>query len=390
MATPSDWVNKEEALARLLPSDRGEHDRATLLAELDAYARSVVREARRLGSSTPSAEESERALRWLDRPVFICGHHRSGTTLLQALLDGHPELLVLPSEGTYFTSFSYMGRPDPGTRDIDRFAGEWVSRFIDPNQQPHFKLGRSTPAANPYVLFVRRLAGWHAALRQTRRERNSFAPFLALLAAFGDITAAGGAPRLWVEKTPLNERYVKRLAAFRHARFIQLVRDPRPTLASLLESNRVAGISNVDSAGHARAIGHSLRLARENLRRFGGRYLVVKYEDLANEPTREMERVRDFLGISASALLSVPTMGGHAIRSNSSFRTGSVGVVQASHGAPPLSPTDARSVRAFTASSAGRFGYSIAQLGWPTRFAILLRHAALKPFRRLLARVRHL
>jgi hypothetical protein len=28
------------------------------------------------------------------RPLFICGLPRSGTTLLQGLLDGHPQLVV--------------------------------------------------------------------------------------------------------------------------------------------------------------------------------------------------------------------------------------------------------------------------------------------------------
>ena len=36
------------------------------------------------------------------RACFIAGQAKSGTTLLIALLDNHPELLVLPEETAYF------------------------------------------------------------------------------------------------------------------------------------------------------------------------------------------------------------------------------------------------------------------------------------------------
>src|SRR5205807_1552034 len=36
------------------------------------------------------------------RACFIAGQAKSGTTLVATLLDGHPELLVLPQETAYF------------------------------------------------------------------------------------------------------------------------------------------------------------------------------------------------------------------------------------------------------------------------------------------------
>jgi len=76
-----------------------------LLGELAHYARALVSEAGRAPDPPIPREELNRTLGWLARPVFICGHHRTATTLMRQLLDGHPELLVLPSEGTYLTSF---------------------------------------------------------------------------------------------------------------------------------------------------------------------------------------------------------------------------------------------------------------------------------------------
>ena len=40
-----------------------------------------------------------------ERPVFVVGHRKTGTTLLQELLDGHPQLAVLPGESNHFNTF---------------------------------------------------------------------------------------------------------------------------------------------------------------------------------------------------------------------------------------------------------------------------------------------
>ena len=37
------------------------------------------------------------------KPIFIIGHPKSGTSLLNALLDSHPQLLVLPEETDYYS-----------------------------------------------------------------------------------------------------------------------------------------------------------------------------------------------------------------------------------------------------------------------------------------------
>ena len=42
---------------------------------------------------------------WLDRPLFIVGTGRSGTTLLLSLLDRHPGLISWPGEFAYYTAW---------------------------------------------------------------------------------------------------------------------------------------------------------------------------------------------------------------------------------------------------------------------------------------------
>jgi hypothetical protein len=377
MTGTPDWVAWEERIEKLLPGrGRGPEsssDRRLLLDEVSTYARAATREARRAGFVLPTDAQREQAIAWLGRPVFLCGHHRSGTTLLRNLLDGHPDLVVLPDEGTYFTSFRYAARARPTSQDVDRFLADWIARFVDPNHEPHFKLGRSGPPGNPSVLFARRLLGWHEEVLQAWPTPAPFALLLSLMTAFNDLVPTSGTPRRWVEKTPLNERYVERLAVFPDARFIQLIRDPSATLASLLELHSSGGKGKTDAGRDARCIGRSLRLAQRNLRRLPERYLVVRYEDLVGDPARETDRVRAFIGIRPHVSLTTPTVLGRPVRANSSFDPGDAGVISRSRPTRALSPTEATLVGAFTEDSARALGYDVRGPAVLKRAALLLR-----------------
>ena len=343
-----------------------------MLTRLTDYSGAAIREARGLGAIVPGSAECAQALEWLLRPVFICGYLRSGTTLLQNLLDGHPQLLSLPSEGTYFSSFGYVARSGPSDGDIDRFAAEWIVRFVDPHYEPHFRLGRSDANRNPAVTFARLLFGWHDALRH--RVPSTLAPLLALVAAYKETTAPATAPQLWVEKTPQNERHVARFAPLGAARFIQLVREPRAMLASLSESYRAEGTPGFDAAEQARAIGQSLRLARENPRRLEHRYLVVRYEDLVDRPSQQIERLRRFLGVASDATLLVPTAGGSAVRANSSFGNGVAGVIEPSRPPAILPAEHLALLGAYAADAARSFGYDLPAPGTIENYALRLKH----------------
>ncbi len=367
----SHWVNREAVVAALLMRPDGASARAQLLAAVSDYAEAAIREARTLGPIVPSAANCTEALEWLLRPVFICGHHRSGTTLLQNLLDGHPQLLSLPSEGTYFSSFAYVARHEPSDSDLNRFAAEWIARCVDPNFAPHFRLGASGATRAPSVEFARALFGWNAALRS--RVSPVFAPLLALVAAYRSTAAPMSDPHGWVEKTPRNERYTAQLRYFGAGRFIQLVRDPRAVLASLAEIYRTAGLGSFDAAASAKAIGQSMRLADKNARRLGRRYLVVRYEDLVQHPAQQMERVRQFLGIAADAALLTPTAGGSPVAGNSSFSVHGPGVVELSRASAKLPAEQLKLLSAYAAGAARRFGYEMSKSGPIARYSVFLR-----------------
>src|SRR5205823_4517571 len=66
------------------------------------------------GSGVERMNEPIPSLPFAQRACFIAGQAKSGTTLLVALLDSHPNLLVLPEETAYFptvlTKYAERGR----------------------------------------------------------------------------------------------------------------------------------------------------------------------------------------------------------------------------------------------------------------------------------------
>ena len=86
-----------EARAREYPR-RTEPTWSTLLGAIDDVATRLRERVQREPETLPLPD-------FYERPVFVVGHRKTGTTLLQELLDGHPQLVVLPGESNHFLTF---------------------------------------------------------------------------------------------------------------------------------------------------------------------------------------------------------------------------------------------------------------------------------------------
>ena len=70
------------------------------------------------------------ALPFDQRACFIAGQAKSGTTLVAALLDSHPELLVLPQETAYFPTVLRKYRDADRRAQCDYLTKESFSRVL--------------------------------------------------------------------------------------------------------------------------------------------------------------------------------------------------------------------------------------------------------------------
>jgi hypothetical protein len=205
-----------------------------------------------------------------EAPVFVVGCARSGTTMLRAMLDAHPELSI-PPESHFITSMWKVRRRYgyPGPVDAERMAGDVVGTH---------RFGEWGIPAESVTERVRALV------------RPGFADVID--AVFRAYAAEHGKAR-WGDKTPNYSLDVALLAElFPNARFVHLVRDGRNVALSLLQVPWWP-----DSLIEAAQVwSHWTESAREAGRRLGPeRYQEVRYEELVERSEEELRRLCGFL-----------------------------------------------------------------------------------------------
>ena len=207
-----------------------------------------------------------------DRPVFVVGCPRSGTTLFRTMLHAHPAI-ALPPETRYIISMYWRRTEFGDLRDVK--AREALALAIVDDPETRFQ-------------FV-------GVDRQTVID-EIVAEGTTLGSAFGVVLRAYsrkfGKPR-WGDKRPAYYAFIDELDnLFPDAQFIHLVRDPRACVESLKRQEWYP-----DEAGPCLAAWiHAVRSARESGAKLGpSRYLEVRYEDLVSDPEGISRQVCDFL-----------------------------------------------------------------------------------------------
>ena len=228
------------------------------------------------------------------RGVFVVGVARSGTSLLKALLDGHPELWVPPAESF---AVDWCGEADPAAA----FLGlpKYAALF------PEGSAERETVAA---------------ALREHLTPGAGVADaVLAFLHAMAAVAPPPAGARAWVEKTPKHLRSLPQLvdALGPETRAVCVVRDPRAVLGS--QAKRWDRGRTPEGMRHFCKRWATGDVLVRGFERSLPQALAVRYEDLVDDPGPVMRRVAEHLGITWDDGLLVPTRGGEAWGGNSSY-----------------------------------------------------------------------
>jgi len=189
------------------------------------------------------------------QPIFIGGQRRSGTTLLRALLNRHPNIACGPgSKFVQHPSFAAWH---------DRLSNEWGERVAR------------------YGFEQKEVDQAMAALVDDVFSRYAH--------KYGKLR--------WAEKTPTNILHIDYLfRLFPHAKFLHIVRDPRDTYCSIRHSART------DKPGWARFTPNRAAIDwRESIlcgkrwRDSAERYFELKYEDLVLDPQQVLRSILLFI-----------------------------------------------------------------------------------------------
>jgi len=232
-------------------------------------------------------------------PVLICGLPRTGTSLLLALLDGHPQLAVASHESKFFLYFHAQAAKLDAAGRLDLAKRTLFSVYTD--RGPYWKDYLSHIDPDDLLdHFEKRLPA-----------EPSLGDYLETsVLAYADLSEQISPETLhWVEKTPYTERNREELLSWwPKTKFIHMVRDPRDLLFTYQSRDRKRGRSVSSAAAAATVWRESTALALEGRKALGeDRYLVLRYEDLVQDPASQLRRVVAFLGIEDDEILTVPT-----------------------------------------------------------------------------------
>ncbi|HSD76837.1 MAG TPA: sulfotransferase [Solirubrobacteraceae bacterium] len=214
-----------------------------------------------------------------DRPLFIGGCRRSGTTLLRSMLDNHPDLAV-PAETNFVLPLlrfraRYGDLRDPANR---RALAEWIF-----DTEGHG--GRRIRAG--------KVGREEAIARVVAAPPTLGSLFGALFAMYAEVHRK----RRWGDKRPAYAGHVKSIfELFPDAQFVNVVRDPRGAVASQI----AIGWYRTNIAVPASTVAWEVAVDRVDAfarRLRPDQLLDVRYEDMVRDPAATLERICAFAGL---------------------------------------------------------------------------------------------
>jgi hypothetical protein len=210
-------------------------------------------------------------------PIFVVGAGRSGTTLLQLMLNAHPGIAVAGELG-YFDQILQLRRLVP-----DLSAPEQVDRLFELLRNTYnFQYLTEVESVLPQV--------------QRRLKADPEPSYEKFYRYFMEGYGALRTPCRFGEKTPGNIRHLDELVAlFPLCKIVHLIRDPRANVASRLKlpilSNDV--ITNAIKWKIDALYGQNFLLSNPQHRK---NYCYEKYESLVLEPETTLRRICAFIG----------------------------------------------------------------------------------------------
>jgi len=243
-----------------------------------------------------------------EKPLIICGHRKSGTTLLLSLFDSHEELCVFPPDSGFFYGY-YPVYDDEGYSDEEKKQRIIDTMFFSLKKDLKKVAGDRCddfPCGEAEKRFLERMKG------QDCRPSRLLAEAVF---AFNDVRGGKNSDiKRWVEKTTSTEIYAYEIFNwFPDAKMIHVIRDPRDNYASL-KSGWVKRYAQYNDAierllqSMIERGGLGFKLAKANVELYGEeRYKVVRYEDLIAAPEKVMSELAAFVGISSNESLLKPT-----------------------------------------------------------------------------------
>jgi len=244
-----------------------------------------------------------------DKATIICGHPKSGTTLLLSLLDSHPQLTVFPEELGFFRAV--YGK--------DNCAEQLLTKSGIRLLQLSKIRDKRTPELNIRDYSDIDFENIEKSVRSLCSKTTDFKEILTgSIGVWHTIQASKSHEKVrWVEKTPHNEKCVPIYNQWfkENAVYFHIIRDPRDNIATYHKKHSYFAVKHL-------ALGWALSYKiGEWAKQHVPNYHFIKYEDLVTDPEQELRKICHILGIQYSETLLYPTKNGKPWNGNSMYNT---------------------------------------------------------------------
>jgi hypothetical protein len=292
-----------------------------------------------------------------DHPIFLGGHPKSGTSLLRALLDSHPQLVVYPEETHFFRRFLPQSAALDLAAKLELAQRNLIHIFTwQRENQPANQEGY--PDRDYSAISFDDVSKAMTDILAQAGCRHDGDILSAAVLAYGKVSGLWQAgARFWVEKSPYNEYYADQIFAWwPEARCIYIVRDPRDNHASYRRKH-----PDWSAEFFATNWKRSVSACQMNVARYGEqRCRLIRYEDLVQKPQETLNQITDFLGIEANPTLAQPTRAGASWKGNSMFadQFSAISTTPLGRWKETLNPTDAAVIEIMCAEQMKALNYA--------------------------------
>jgi hypothetical protein len=263
-------------------------------------------------------------MKWTDikeNGIFVGGHRKNGTTLLPAMLDGHPDLFVYPYE-THFW-FAFYPIYTEGNYTIEE-KKERVKDFIFGSLKQTVKKWMKLDEKDLNFSYEKLNEVFDSKITNSSKTAKDF--FDAIIFSVREMLPDKNYPthKMWLEKTTSSDIYINEIfKMYPNSKFIHILRDPRDSWAVIKngwDKHYKTQYDSIERLFRSVIDRNYLdqRMAIENPQIYGkNKYMVLKYEDLVMEPESTIKDVCSFIGMDYNLVNIEPTFCGIPWEGNS-------------------------------------------------------------------------